>query len=172
MRYDLDYDTVAETLAEAAVPLSPAEADGLVTALACRGQSDPQEAVAALGGPNDLPDFLDYVSAACAQRAAALASGDLAFAPLLPDEELPAVQRSRALTQWCQGFVTGFALGGGNTDSGQYTEIVDEALADIRDIASASGTASEADLIEIIEYLRVAIQLIYEEAADPGSESA
>jgi len=168
MSYDLSFSTTAETLESAGVSVNPSEAHGILTGLVCAGITDEETALSALGDPGDFPELRDYVVASRDQLSRGLQEAEFDFAPLLPDETLPAAQRSRALTQWCSGFITGFYFGG-NSSSGDYSETVGEALTDIAELANASGTVSESDLVEIIEYLRVGVQLIYEEAADKAA---
>ncbi|HUW99271.1 MAG TPA: UPF0149 family protein [Acidiferrobacter sp.] len=168
MDYDLSFDATARTLESAGISVNPAEAHGILTGLVCAGNADAEVALSALGDPGDFPELRDYVTATHDQLSRGLGEAGLEFEPLLPDEDLPAAQRSRALTQWCSGFNTGFHFRG-TDDTAGYSETATEALADIAELADASGTVSEPDLIEIIEYLRVAIQLIYEETADKAA---
>src|SRR5262245_30026758 len=45
------------------------------------------------------------------QLHAALAGGELDFAPVLPDDDAPLAQRAGALARWCEGYLYGLALG-------------------------------------------------------------
>jgi len=162
MSYDLSFDETATTLGQAGLAMGPSEAHGILTGLVCAGHLDDETALSALGDPGDFPELLDYVTASRAQIAQQLYDADLAFAPLLPSEDLPEVLRSRALTQWCGGFITGFYFRGPAEDE-EHGDTLREALQDIGAIAEASGTVDESDLTELIEYIRVAVQLVYEE---------
>ena len=130
-----------------------------------RGNADDEAAFSALGDPGDLPELGFYVDAVRTQLVQGLAGGELDFAPLLPGFDQSTAQQSRALTRWCRGFIVGYYFRGDGQRQG-CSEAVREALEDMTALADASGTVNEADLSEIVEYLRVAVQLIYEEAID------
>lgn len=159
------YDTWTVMLEQADVALGASEAHGVVIGLICAGVADDDAAIAALGANETDPDLRDALEAARRRIAEGLAEAGLGLEPLLPDDERPAVQRSRALIEWCRGFVTGFYFHGRDLGASDYPEIVAEALTDIGDLAEASGTVGESDLSELVEYLRVAVQLIYDESA-------
>ncbi len=163
---DLSYDTWTAVLEQADVTLGASEAHGVLTGLACAGVQDDASAIAALGANENDAELLDVLERVRRELTDTLAEAELGLEPLLPDEELPAVQRSRALTQWCHGFVSGFYFHDRDREAGDYPEVVAEALADVGDLAEASGTVGDADLAELVEYLRVAVQLIYEEVAN------
>ena len=165
MAYDLSFHTTALTLEAAGVLVNPSEAHGILTGLLCAGITDDEAAFSALGDPSDSPELGDYIKAARSRLAHGFQEAQFDFEPLLPDDTWPTAQRSRALTQWCSGFITGFYLRGGNSIE-DHSETVSEALMDIADLACASGTVDEHDLTEIAEYLRVGVQLIYEETAE------
>lgn len=165
MSYDLSFRTTASTLEAAGIAMGPSEAHGVMTGLVCADVADDEAAFAALGDPGDFPELRDYVDAARAQLTQGLTGIDLDFTPLLPSEDQSPAQQSRALTQWCAGFIGGYYFRGGDRLK-ETSEAVREALDDIAALADASGTVNEADLSEIVEYLRVAVQLIFEETVD------
>lgn len=170
MTYDLSFQATTQTLESAGIPVGASEAHGVLTGLVCAGITDEDSALAALSDPSETSDLRDYVGAACTQLNHSLRETEFDFEPLLPEDTLPVALRSRALTHWCSGFMTGFYFR--NAARGEEaSETVGEALTDIADIAQAGGTVSEADLAEIVEYLRVSIQLIYDEIANPESPS-
>ena len=108
MQDDLSYDTWAMMLAQADAALAASEAHGVVVGLICAGRVDDDTAIAALGANETDPDLRDGLETARRRIADGLAEGGLGLEPLLPDDERPAVQRSRALIEWCRGFVAGF----------------------------------------------------------------
>ena len=96
------------------------------------------------------------------------------FTLLLPGDEDSAVQRTEAMAQWCEGFLHGLV-------SEQHSEdlkkrLSAEPLADIiKDILQITRAIAgeeqgneddESAFAELVEYLRVAVQLTYEELAD------
>ncbi len=152
-------------LERADIALGVSEAHGVVIGLLCAGATDDNKTVAALGAgesDGDLRDGLEIIRQGVIED---VAEAGLGLGPLLPDDDSSAVIRSRALIDWCRGFVTGFSLYDYDREVRDYPEIVTEALTDIGGIAEASGTAGESDLSELVEYLRVATQLIYDEVA-------
>lgn len=165
MSYDLSFRATAQTLEAAGIALSPSEAHGVMTGLVCAGNADDEAAFSALGDPGDVLELGNFVEAMRAQLAQGLAGGELDFAPLLPDSDQSTAQQSRALTKWCSGFIAGYYFRGDGRRQ-ECSEAVREALEDMTALADAGGTVDEAGLSEIVEYLRVAVQLIYEEAID------
>jgi uncharacterized protein len=98
----------------------------------------------------------------------ALRGDEMQFEPLLPDDDEPLERRASALAQWCQGFLYGFGTGR-RVDAKHLNAQVDEILKDFMHIARAEvdvGAASEAEeesYSEVVEYLRVGVQLIHDE---------
>jgi len=116
----------------------------------------------------------------------ALASSDLEFTLLLPEDDLPLDDRVNELALWCQGFLSGLVLGGlslpdgsarvsGDTESEvdpehQLEEIVRDFVAISRAGLSASERSDPTDadfaMAEIVEYVRVSVQIVFEEIGD------
>lgn len=90
-----------------------------------------------------------------------LASLDLVFYPLLPDDNEPLAERTRALGDWCQGFLFGFGQGAGERN---WSSESDEVLRDLVEISriepEPSSAENEEAYAEIAEYVRIAVQLI------------
>lgn len=96
------------------------------------------------------------------------------FEPLLPqDSDSPAV-RAAAIGRWCEGFLHG--LVGGGHGAAVKARLADEPLADIiRDMLEITRAAVDDDsydesveeaYAELVEYLRVATQLVFEELGE------
>ena len=102
------------------------------------------------------------------QTRAALAGSDMAFAPLLPPEDVALEERIAALAAWCDGFLYGIGRSG---SLGQPPGTVDEIIRDLGEIARAAigdeGESEEAerDYTELVEFVRAAVQLAFEELA-------
>ena len=98
-----------------------------------------------------------------------LASDEFTLALLLPGDDSPLVERSKAFVQWCEGFLSGLA-GGGLTEFDLLTvesrEVIQDMYKfcrlDIDDIRSA-GEDEESAFMELTEYVRVGVILLYEE---------
>lgn len=105
------------------------------------------------------------------------------FTPLLPDEEDTTAIRATALAHWCEGFLHGLVAGEHGDDLRERLKA--EPLSDIiRDLLQITRAAvdedcdeesDEAAYTDLVEYVRVAAQLAYEELADlrrPAGEPA
>ena len=100
------------------------------------------------------------------------------FELMLPDDDEPLETRVEALGTWCQGFVYGLAAGGIQEDT-QLPDDSKELIADILEISRAGYAADEeaeinasldegneedeVAFMEVSEYVRMGILLIYEE---------
>lgn len=93
-----------------------------------------------------------------------LESPDFGFDLLLPDIDLPVVERGDALMSWCRGFLGGFGLAAGA--SPPLSEESRDALGDLTKMAASnlSYDDPEADaqaLEEVAEFVRVAALLLH-----------
>lgn len=115
--------------------------------------------------------------AECADRIAVLAddvsdqisSGNFELQLLLPGDRSPLAERSEALTQWCQGFLSGLGIGGivdFDTISAESRELIDDMYKICNlDIESAGNVGEEGEtaLVELIEYVRMGAIFIHQE---------
>ena len=101
-----------------------------------------------------------------------LDSDSLDFHLLLPDDEQALGERTMALGDWCQGFLSGLGLGGLNATENLPDE-ADEFIRDVSQIAQLGLDASDEDesdetaYAEIVEYLRVGV-LLLRQTLDPS----
>jgi len=96
------------------------------------------------------------------------------FQPLLPDDSDSTIIRAEAIAHWCEGFLHG--LVSGSPEVGLKKRLADEPLSDIiKDMLQitratvdedAEEETNEAAYADLVEYLRVAVQLTYEELAE------
>jgi uncharacterized protein len=99
----------------------------------------------------------------------AIRGTEMEFMPLLPDDDSPLAVRTQALAQWCQGFLYGFGVAGGQSGMNTSAELR-EILADFARIARASvgdtepTEEDESDYTEIVEYIRAGVQLVHDES--------
>lgn len=113
-----------------------------------------------------------------------LAERQSEFEPLLPDDSDSTMVRADAIARWCEGFLHG--LVSGSPDERLKERLASEPLSDIiKDMLQISRATVDQDLDdetnesayeELVEYLRVAVQLTYEELAEfrsppPASEA-
>jgi len=153
-----------------------AEAHGVLCGLTCRGVDGEKLRVKA--GLLRLSGAADFELIAGLQALAArdLRADDFQFNLLLPHDDAGAAPKTAAVADWCGGFAQGF-LHDGEAALATCPTVVREAFDDIMAISCAdapppdSGDGGEAalrQLAEIEEYLRVAVQLIFEELNPPA----
>lgn len=100
----------------------------------------------------------------------ALRGEDMDFEVLLPDDDISLETRAGGLSQWCQGFLYGFGTGQ-PVKQEELPGSVNEILNDLTHIGRASveldgdgGSESEEEAYaEVVEYVRVGVQLIHDE---------
>lgn len=177
----VDFDAVERWLAAAGATWQAAEAHGAFCGRACMG------GVAALRDWLDevldrAPHSVDVLSlerqaglqAAAAVSLVQLEAGQMQFSLMLPADNAALERRVAALADWCHGFMQGLAAGGA-ADAGQALEALatpetSEILRDFSELtrAVADAAVNEADeqaFAEIVEYVRVSVQLIYDDTA-------
>ena len=102
--------------------------------------------------------------------AAALLQPDMEFELLLPEDEQPIAARTTALAQWCQGFLYGLGTGA-IPDATKLPGEVGEIVRDFLEITRADvdgeqdDEANESAYAELVEFVRVGVQLLFEELA-------
>jgi yecA family protein len=90
------------------------------------------------------------------------------FSLMLPPDEASLPLRTRALSEWCGGFLYGLALGGFRED-GSLPDTVREVMHDFYEISHAGFSdepldeGDEVALEEIGEYVRISVLLLHDE---------
>jgi len=109
-----------------------------------------------------------------------LEAGDMQFSLLLPGDDDAIEARTAALADWCHGFMYGLVAAGGADQGPQSdaldSEIASEILDDFSEITKAGastedGEEAEQAYAELVEYVRVSAQLVYDETAGLRSQS-
>jgi hypothetical protein len=122
-----------------------------------------------------LPDGRAQAAAAAealrevyARTAQALVGVDVAFDLLLPEDEQPIDTRTAALAQWCQGFLYGLGsrvIQDASRLPGNAGEVVRD-LSEITRVgidADDSLESNESAFTELVEFVRVGVQLVFAE---------
>lgn len=106
-----------------------------------------------------------------------LGDSDSGIRLLLPEDEAPLAQRARALGQWCEGFLLGLASRGDlnlRKASPEVREIVEDLTqftrAEFHDGDNAE--IEEEAYAELVEYVRVGLQLVFVELSPRAKPAA
>lgn len=174
-----DYGQLQATLGGPDTGSAAAEAHGTLCGLLCAAAEDMpdtwiQNTLAdaeeySFGGRADARSLLEALNEATIE---ALAGGDMAFQLLLPGDESELEDRAAALACWCNGFLYGLAVRGLRPIE-ELPEELREILADFSEIGRAGVAeeeveeAGESAYMELAEYVRVAVQLVYDECRVP-----
>ena len=155
------------------------EAHGTLCSLVClHGSRAGPRWIASLFGNEPVPAdarraLLDIAS----ETAAELEDPSFRFAPLLPADRAPMGERAGAMAHWAQGFLHGFGEAGSRPALAERLgqEPLAELLSDLSEITRATADeaegaeegmdADEEAWAELVEYLRVAVQLFFLELA-------
>jgi uncharacterized protein YgfB (UPF0149 family) len=180
----LGFETLANALLEQGVAQSPSEVHGCFAGLLGGGvPADGNAGLASLSAAlgtdihgelaGELVELFDVTLAS-------LQDESFDFHPLLPDEDSNLDERVVAMTDWCRGFLSGYAqarVGTGRTDATVPSDSA-EALKDFALIAQAGfsgdedGDESESAFEELVEYLRFAAMNIMMDTVAQASEAA
>ena len=143
------------SLCGALCSMSPYRMEDWVNEILPNGASLPEESAA----------VLERVFAA---TATSFGEQGMEFEPLLPDDDHPLNGRANALALWCAGFLYG--LGAGHiSDLDGLAGDVGEIVRDFTEISLATGDDADADeaneqaYAELVEFIRVAAQVVFEE---------
>ncbi len=166
----VEYEEIQQALKAAHSLTEAAEAHGTLAGCLCTtvayrfedwlaeilpdGEADP--------GPTEtLRDLFERTSDA-------LGTDQMEFTPLLPEDREPIDARASALGQWCQGFLYGLGASSLN-DARQLPGEVGEIVRDLSEItrvgvdATDSLESNEGAYAELVEFVRVGVQLVFEE---------
>ena len=188
----LDYERLRESLAASGAVLALAELHGGVCGALCAGGADAARrwlldalddadagaATAMDGGsaenagssfrpPAAVADDLEELIGTSSKL---LEDPELTFEPLLPSDDAPLAEQVEALAAWCQGFLSGV---GSTAPAAVEGDALGEILRDFAEISRAGLSEDEEAghdqpdfaLAEIHEYVRVSVQLAFEELA-------
>jgi len=196
-----DYDALRETLTDSGALLALPELHGGISGALCAGGPAAAERwvdefcadheatnLAAVEGP-----VHELVRATWQM----LADGELAFEPLLPDEDAPLDEQAQALGMWCHGFLSGLGASApdltlrsarpGGAGAGAQGAPAAEGAAEVSEILTDFGEISRAGvdeddaadrntadfaLAELKEYARVSTQIVFENLATRRAAAA
>lgn len=173
-----DYEAIEIALAEAGADADAAQLHGHLCGLTCvlgtgaaglwlaqAFEVSDQSGAAPIGSKPTLERL-------AVDTADALEAGDMSLALLLPPDDEPLEERAASLAHWCQGFV--HALHDADPCAAQSgraikSDTAKEIIADFREISRAVFAEDETQIeaesayAELVEYVRVGVQLIFED---------
>jgi len=99
---------------------------------------------------------------------ASLSGRQMEFDLLIPADDTPIEERTHALTAWCSGFLYGLGSNGAADPQrlpGELGEIVRDLTEITRADVDATDTveANESALAELVEFVRVGVQMVFDE---------
>ncbi len=152
----------------------PAEFHGEFCGLACVMGVDagPAWAGSIIAETDHVKDDLrDVLQSLATMTWKALDTGNMELVLLLPSDDDSLEVRAESLGLWCQGFMHGLGAGsdsGANNQllaEGVTREIITDFSEITRAVFSADETEAEAEAayMELVEFVRVSVQLAYEE---------
>lgn len=179
MNQAVEYSELDSALERSGTSWNAAQSHGLLCGrLAVRGAAAGSEWIAELARSagrdeqltSDSEAMLDTLYKHTWRQLAERQSG---FVPLLPDDTLPAPRRADALANWCEGFLHGLVSvqHSERVKARLATEPLSEIIKDFLQITRAvadeetRAETNEKAYTELVEYVRVAAQLAYEELA-------
>jgi uncharacterized protein YgfB (UPF0149 family) len=164
----LSYAEVERMLSASHALAEPAEAHGTLAGALCALVPYRLEDWLAEILPNGAADANPALQELYDKTVAALCGQDLQFDLLMPDDECPIEERTHALSQWCSGFLYGLGTNGAG-DPRHLPGDLGEVVRDFTEITRAgvdaadSAEANESALAELVEFVRVGVQLVFDE---------
>ena len=167
-----DYDHIQQLLAQERSLAEAAEAHGTLAGCLCAASGYTLEdwLREILPEGRAAPEAAAVLAELFTATAAALRQPDMEFELLLPADERTIDVRTAALAQWCQGFLYG--LGAGTVpDPSELPGDAGEVVRDFGEISRAGvdstqdEESNEAAYTELVEFVRVGVQLLFEELA-------
>lgn len=171
---ECSYEELGSLLSAAGAESGASEAHGLFAGMICAGgrQSVDSWLGYLLGdehaGGQAVRDCVESLNQLQTEIFTQLNDESLGFELLLPDDEQSLLERTRELGRWTAGFLYGLALGGIREDT-QLPESVGEVVKDFYEISNADfvrtrkGDEDETAYMEIVEYVRMSVLLLYAE---------
>lgn len=161
----IDYQTLRFALSDAGAVEDPSEVHGTLCGVLCVDESAPAES---LVEAESAPGMRQTLGTLRETTLEGLFDPGMGFEPLLPDDSRATLSgRVEALARWCAGFVYGIASRG-EFDYGALSDEVREVVRDLTELSKAGLTEEDAgeeqgesDYAELVEYVRVGVQLVF-----------
>jgi hypothetical protein len=122
-------------------------------------------------GPGVMPpdELLEALDALAQDTIKQLQGEEFDFSPLLPSLDEPFERQLEALSDWCHGFLLGVSHGWKNKSSpwapgSEAAEFIQDVLRIAEGVDAQADETNARALVEIVEYLRVGVQTLFDEA--------
>ena len=170
------YTELTNVLSNTTLKMHPSQVHGLICGILC-GHADSKSAWETLvtGGKESKKthEVLQHLYDASSKQ---LSDFLFEFQLILPMDSQVLPERAEALTLWCQGYLTGLKLVNipiVNREQSEMTEAIND-LIEIAKMNYEDVVASEEDeaaYVELVEYIRMAVILIYQNCREQTSPS-
>tara|TARA_B110000467_G_C18121617_1_gene368199 strand:- start:47 stop:613 length:567 start_codon:yes stop_codon:yes gene_type:complete len=164
-----DFDKVATLLANNKVFNSVSELHGIVCGQLCAGGEESDAALSwyLLGQENKPSKIMsNLIIRLQLNILEQLNSEDYSFQLLLPDDDEELAIRLYALSNWCEGFISGFGgayVKGNSAILEETREVLKDlaAIANVDDSEQDEVGSGEQDFMEVLEYVRMAAYSVF-----------
>lgn len=162
------YAELSRALSHTNLKLHASQVHGLVCGLLSGNPKTTSAWEELVTGGKETPKAHELLQSLYDQSAKQLGEMLFEFQLLLPSDEDELPHRAEALTLWCQGFLTGLKMAEVQIVGRKPSELT-EAIDDMIEIAKmnyeqvVASEEDEAAYTELVEYVRMAVILIYEE---------
>ncbi len=170
----VDFSRLSQRLESLGMEQHASEVHGLVSGYLCGGGEDSGAGLMEWLGQGENEEVEVFFGELISETRRLLADPEFVFQPLLPDDERTLTERGRAVSRWAAGFISGFGAAGGFGED-DLEEEVKEVLSDLHKISTMADEVpeseeNEADLTEIVEYVRVSALLVFASCALTGGQ--
>ena len=165
-----EYDDLESLLAAFGITLTAAQVHGYLTGKILAGSTDGLNSVLEKSEfeLDDMESLTEGLAAVSAEIEVGLAQPE-PFDPLLPDDDCSLEERVSALVDWCSSLLSGL---GESQIGGLMSPEAQEVVEDMQALAEAEyGGEEESEEVaftELVEFMRVAISLLFEELVPVG----
>lgn len=162
------FGELSQSLSKTALKLHPSQVHGLVCGILCDNTGNTSAWEELVTGGKESATAHELLQALYDASAKQLAEFLFELNLLLPADSEALPVRAEALTLWCQGFLTGLKMAQVQIVGRDPSEMT-EAINDIIEIAKMNyeevvdSEEDEAAYTELVEYVRVAVILIYQD---------